>query len=48
LQTITELNKNVAASLDMDNTIRAIIESVEQLLPVDYIEVCVWDIPWQF
>jgi PAS domain S-box-containing protein len=45
LQTITELNKNVAASLDLDNTIRAIIESVEQLLPVDYIEVCVWDIP---
>jgi PAS domain S-box-containing protein len=54
LQAITELSKTVAASLDMDITIQAVIESVERLIPVDYVEVCIWDaglallIPYRF
>jgi GAF domain-containing protein len=54
LQTITELNKAVASSLDMGTTIQSIIESVERLLPADYLEVCVWDaslgilVPYRF
>jgi PAS domain S-box-containing protein len=54
LQTIVELNKTIASNLDMDTTIQAIIESVETLLPVDYLELCVWDaslailVPYRF
>jgi PAS domain S-box-containing protein len=43
LQVIADLNKAVASSLDLDTTIQTIIESVEKLLPVDYLQVCVWD-----
>lgn len=38
-----ELSQSMAASLDLEVTLRTILESVERLLPSDFFEVTVWD-----
>jgi PAS domain S-box-containing protein len=49
-----ELNKSMAASLDLKTTLQSILESVERLIPADFAEICVWDedhnylIPYHF
>lgn len=43
LQTFTELSQAMAASLDLESTLRTILESVERLLPSDLLEITVWD-----
>ena len=54
LQTFTQLTQAMAASLDLDKTLQAILENVEKLMPADFMEVTVWDaegevfIPYRF
>ncbi len=43
LHTITQLTQAMAASLDLENTIQAIFENVDRLLPADFMEVTIWD-----
>lgn len=43
LQSITQLTQAMAASLDLNETLRAILENVEKLLPADFMEVTLWD-----
>jgi PAS domain S-box-containing protein len=43
LQTFTELSQAMAASLDLEATLRTILESVERLLPSDLLEITIWD-----
>lgn len=43
LQTFTQLTEAMATSLDLDETLRAILETVEKLMPADFMEVTVWD-----
>jgi GAF domain-containing protein len=38
-----ELTQNMAASLDLEATLTAVLESVEQLLPSELIEITLWD-----
>lgn len=54
LQTFNQLTQAMAASLDLNETLQAVLENVEKLLPADYMEVTVWDaegdyfIPYRF
>jgi len=43
LQTISNFGKNISASLDLDDTIYAILLNISQLVPADVLEVKVWD-----
>ena len=43
LQTFTELSQAMAASLDLEATLRTILESIERLLPSDLLEITIWD-----
>ncbi len=43
LQTFTQLTQAMAASLDLEKTLLAVLTNVEQLMPADFIEVTVWD-----
>ncbi len=43
LQTFTELTQAIAASLDLDETLQAILENVEKLVPADIWEITIWD-----
>uniref|UniRef100_UPI0026066C81 GAF domain-containing protein n=1 Tax=uncultured Anaerolinea sp. TaxID=430695 RepID=UPI0026066C81 len=43
LQTFTELTRAMAASLDLEQTLTAVLEGVEKIVPADYLEVGVWD-----
>jgi PAS domain S-box-containing protein len=44
---ITELNQSMASSLDLEETLQAILESVEQLLPSDFLEITIWEKEYQ-
>ncbi|RME06922.1 MAG: hypothetical protein D6803_05290, partial [Anaerolineae bacterium] len=54
IQVLTSLGQSMAASLDLEATLYAILESVEQLIPTDFAEITVWDeenqhlIPYRF
>ncbi|MBN1370975.1 MAG: GAF domain-containing protein [Anaerolineaceae bacterium] len=54
LKTFTELNQEMAASLDLDDAIRAVLENVEKLIPADFMELTIWDnetqsmVPYRF
>jgi PAS domain S-box-containing protein len=54
LQTFTHLTQAMAASLDLDETLQAILENVEKLMPADFMEITIWDaesevfIPYRF
>jgi GAF domain-containing protein len=43
LQTISDFGKNVSASLNLEDTIYAILLNVSHLVPADILEVKVWD-----
>lgn len=43
LQTFTELTRAMAASLDLEKTLTAVLEGVEKIVPADYLEIGVWD-----
>jgi len=54
LSIFAELNQSMAASLKLEATIQAILDSVERLIPSSYSEITVWDadnrflIPYRF
>jgi len=54
LSIFAELSQAMAASLDITTTLKAVLESVERLIPSDYAEICTWDpenehlIPYRF
>ena len=54
LQTFTQLNQAMAASLDLGETLQAILENIEKLLPADLVEATIWDsetevfVPYRF
>ncbi len=43
LQTFTELTQAIASSLDVEQTVRAVLENVEKLVPADFLEITLWD-----
>ncbi len=43
LRTVSEFGKNVSASLDLEDTLYAILLNVSHLVPADLLEVKVWD-----
>ncbi|MFQ5615429.1 MAG: GAF domain-containing protein, partial [Anaerolineales bacterium] len=43
LDILTELSRAMTASLDLEATLQAILESVEHLIPSDISEITVWD-----
>ena len=47
LQIVSEFGKNVSASLDLEDTIHAILLNVSHLVPADVLELKVWDEPSQ-
>jgi transcriptional regulator with GAF, ATPase, and Fis domain len=54
LHIFAELSQTMASSLDLETTLRAILESVERLIPSDFPEITIWDadnkqlIPYHF
>ena len=54
LQTFTQLSQGIAASLDLEETLQAILANVEKLIPAEFMEVTIWDpdgedfIPYRF
>jgi PAS domain S-box-containing protein len=43
LQTFTQLTQAMAASLDLNRTLHAVLENVEKLMPADFMQVTLWD-----
>ena len=43
LQTVSDFGKNVSASLDLDDTIYAILLNVSHLVPADVLELKIWE-----
>ena len=43
MQTFTDLAQAMAASLDLDQTLLAVLENVEKLVPADFMELTVWN-----
>ncbi|WP_299025310.1 GAF domain-containing protein [uncultured Thermanaerothrix sp.] len=43
LQTLLQLTQAIAASLDLNETLQAVLDSLERLLPADIWEVTIWD-----
>ncbi len=43
LQLVTDFGRNVTASLDLEETLRAILLNVSRLVPADLLEVKTWD-----
>ena len=43
LDTFNELSRAMAASLELDKTLQAILEGVERLIPSDFSEITIWD-----
>lgn len=54
LQFFTQLTQDMAASLDLETSLQAILQNVEKLIPADFMEITVWDdanqylIPYRF
>ncbi len=54
IEMLAELSQSMAASLDLDTTLRAILDGVEHLISSDFAEITVWDadkrhlIPYRF
>ncbi len=54
LQTFNQLAQAMAISLDLNDTLQAVLENVEKLLPAEFMEVTLWDqesqsfIPYHF
>ncbi|MFH1636760.1 MAG: GAF domain-containing protein [Chloroflexota bacterium] len=53
-EVLTELSQSIAANLELEATLQAILQSVEQLVPTDFAEITIWDpdneylIPYRF
>ncbi len=53
-EVLTELSQSMAANLELEATLQAILHSVEQLVPTDFAEITIWDpddeylIPYRF
>lgn len=43
VQIITELSQTMASHLDLEPTLQTILESVERLMPSDFLEITLWD-----
>jgi len=43
LKVVTEFSQTIAASLDLDTTVRAVLENIERLVPSDFAELKAWD-----
>ena len=43
LQTFTSFTQEIAASLDLESTIQAILGNFEKLIPSDFIEITLWE-----
>lgn len=43
LEIVTELSQAMASNLDLNATIKTILEIIERLIPSDYSEVTIWD-----
>lgn len=43
LHTFTELTQAMAASLDLEKTLQAVLENIEKIIPADFLEVALWD-----
>lgn len=43
LKIVTDFGQAIAASRDLDATLRAVLENISRLIPVDMLEVKVWD-----
>ena len=54
IEMLAELSQSMAASLDLDTTLRAILDGVEHLISSDFAEITVWDpdkrhlVPYRF
>lgn len=54
IEMITELTRSMAASLEVEPTLQAILNAVERLVPADFSEITIWDeenkllIPYRF
>ncbi len=54
IEMLAELSRSMAASLDLDTTLRAILDGVEHLVSSDFAEITVWDpdkrhlVPYRF
>ncbi|HZU86645.1 MAG TPA: GAF domain-containing protein, partial [Anaerolineaceae bacterium] len=54
LQTLTDLTQKMFFSLDLENTLQAVLESIERLIPADFMEITLWEaetqslIPYRF
>ncbi|MCI0520213.1 MAG: GAF domain-containing protein [Chloroflexi bacterium] len=44
LSVFAEINRAITASLDIETTLRSILESVERLIPADFYEITQWDV----
>jgi len=43
LQTFTQLTQEMAASLDLEQTLQAIMSNIEKLVPAEHMEITIWD-----
>ena len=43
LKTFTEINQQIASSLELEETLQKILENVMRLVPADYMEITYWD-----
>ncbi len=43
MRAFTDFTQSIAASLDLEATLQAILEGIEKLLPSDYLEVTIWE-----
>jgi len=54
IEILTQLNVKMATDLEIEATLQAILQSVEQLIPSDYAEITLWDsrerclVPYRF
>lgn len=54
LLTFTELTQAMAASLELDLTLQAVLENIEKMIPADFMEITLWDaetselVPYRF
>ncbi len=39
----TELNQTISSNLELDPTLKAILDSVERLVPADFTQISIWD-----
>jgi PAS domain S-box-containing protein len=54
LQTLTDLTQKMFFNLDLEKTLQAVLESIERLIPADFMEITLWEaesqslIPYRF